>query len=70
MPTKSQGSSRRKGKKIASNDPTRQDVGEEATHSKSNQFNEKEAQCDPDNECAPLIDPWYDTHAHFPKSSL
>ena len=19
------------------------------------------------NECAPLIDPWYDTHAHFPK---
>ena len=67
MPTKSQGSSRHKGKEIASNDPATRDVGEEVAHSESNHFDEEEARCDPDSECAPLIDLWYDTHTHFPK---
>ena len=26
---------------------------------------EEEGSRDPDSECAPLIDPWYDTHMHF-----
>ena len=67
---KSQGSSRHKGKEIASNDPTTRDVGEEATYSESDHSNENEAQHDPNSECAPLIDPWYDTYAHFPKIPL
>ena len=43
------------------------DVGKEAVYSKSDHFDEEEVQCDPDSECAPLIDPWYDVHPHFPK---
>ena len=36
-------------------------------YSESDYFDEEEAQRDPDSECAPLIDPWYDIHPHFPK---
>ena len=43
------------------------DVGEETAHSESDHFDEEEARRDPDSECAPLIDPWYDTHTHFSK---
>ena len=64
---KSQGSSHRKGKEIAIDDPSKQDVGEEAAHSESDHLDEEEARRDPDSECAPLIDPWYDSHAHFSK---
>ena len=64
---KSQGSSRRKGKTIASDSPTVPDVGEEMEHSKSEQSAEEETQRDPNSECAPLIDRWYEVHPHFPK---
>ena len=64
---KGQSSSRRKGKEIVSDPPTAHDVGEEATYSESDHFNEEEAQRAPDSECTPLIDPWYDIHPHFPK---
>ena len=64
---KGQGSSHRKGKEIPSNDPTTKDVGEEAPHSESEHFDEEERCHDSDSECAPLIDPWYDTNTHFPK---
>ena len=64
---KSQGSSRRKGKEIASDAPDVPDVGEKAEHSESEESAREETQHDPDNECTPLIDPWYEVHPHFPK---
>ena len=64
---KSQGSSRRKGKEAIFDPPAALDVGEEAEYSESEHSDEEEAQRDPNNECAPLIDPWYDIHLHFPK---
>ena len=66
-PAKSQGSSHRKGKAVISTPPTTRDVGEEAMYSESDHSDEEKAQCDLDSECAPLIDPWYDIHPHFPK---
>ena len=66
-PVKSQGSSRGKGKEIASDDPAIRNVGEEAAHSDSDHFDEEEARRDPNSKCTPLIDPWYDTYVHFPK---
>ena len=66
-PVKSQGSSCRKRKKAISDPPTILDVGKEAEYSESEHFDEEEAQHDPNSECAPLIDPWYDVHPYFPK---
>ena len=66
-PTKGQSSSPRKGKEITSDPPTARDVGEEAVYSKSDHFDEEEERQAPDSECTPLIYPWYDIHAHFPK---
>ena len=67
MPVKSQVSSRSKGKEVVSDDLAMQDVGKKATYSELNRFDEEEARLDLDSECAPLIDPWYDSHAHFSK---
>ena len=67
MPVKSQGSSHSKGKEVVSDDLATQDVGKKATYSELNRSDEEEARLDLDSECAPLIDPWYDTHAHFLK---
>ena len=64
---KSQGSSRRKGKAIAFDSPTVPDVGEEMEHSDSEWSIKEETQRDPNSECAPLIDPWYEVHPYFPK---
>ena len=64
---KSQGSSCRKGKEVVFDDLVARDVGEEAAYSESDHSDEEEARCDPNSECAPLINPWYDTYAHFPK---
>ena len=64
---KSQGSSHRKGKEVISAPLATHDVGEEAVYSKSDHSDVEEAQRDPDNECAPLIDPWYNIDPHFPK---
>ena len=64
---KSQGSSRRKGKAIASDSPAVPNVGEEMERSESERSAEEETQCDPNSECAPLIDSWYEVHPHFPK---
>ena len=65
---KGQGSSRHKGKEIASNDTATRDVGEEAAHSESDRSDEEEAWHNLDSKCAPFIDPWYDTHAYLLKS--
>ena len=54
--TKGQGSSRHKGKEVVTDDLATQDVGKEAIYSESDHF-DLEARCDPDSECAPLIDP-------------
>ena len=64
---KSQGSSRRKGKAVASDSPAVPDVGEEMERSDSEWSAEEETQRDPDSECAPLIDPWYEVNPYFPK---
>ena len=64
---KSQGSSRRKGKEVASDPPTVPNVGEEAEYSESEHSVGEETQRDLDSECAPLIDPWYEVHPYFPK---
>ena len=66
-PVKSQGSSRRKGKAIASDSPAVPDVGKEMGRSDSKRSAKKETQRDPDSKCAPLIDPWYEVNPHFPK---
>ena len=66
-PVKSQGSSRRKGKAIASDSPAVPDVGQEMERSDSEQSAEEETQRDPNSECTPLIDPWYEVNSHFPK---
>ena len=66
-PVKSQGFSRCKGKEVASDPLAIPDVGEEAEYSVSEHSVGEEAQCNPDSECAPLIDPWYKVHLHFPK---
>ena len=66
-PVKSQGSSCRKGKAIAFDSPAIPDVGEEMEYSDSERSAEEETQRDPNSECAPLIDPWYEVNSHFPK---
>ena len=63
-PVKSQSSSRRKGKTVASNSPA---VPEEVERSDSEWSAEEETERDPDSECAPLLDPWYEVNLHFPK---
>ena len=63
-PVKSQSSSRRKGKTVASNSPA---VPEEVERSDSEWSAEEETERDPDSECAPLLDPWYEVNPHFPK---
>ena len=64
---KGQSSSRRKGKEIVFDPPAVRDVSEKAMYSESDHSDEEEARYAPDSECTPLIDPWYDIHAHFPK---
>ena len=66
-PVKSQGFSRRKGKAIAFDSPAVPDVGEEMERSNSERSTEEETQRNPNSECAPLIDPWYEVNPHFPK---
>ena len=57
-------SSRRKGKAVAFDPPA---VPEEVDRSDSERSIEEEAERDPDSECAPLIDPWYEISPYFPK---
>ena len=41
-------------------------MGKGAPLSESERSEDEEGSHDPDSECAPLIDPWYDAHTHFP----
>ena len=66
-PAKSPGSSRHKGKAVAFDPPV---VSEEMDRSDSERSIEEEAKRDPNGECAPLIDPWYETSPYFPKAPL
>ena len=63
-PVKSPSSSRRKGKKVASDSPA---VPEEMERFDSERSTKEETERNPDSECAPLIDPWYEISPHFPK---
>ena len=64
-PAKSPCSFRRKGKAVAFDPPV---VSEEVDRSDSERSVEEEAERDPNSECAPLIDPWYETNPYFPKA--
>ena len=63
---KGEGSSCRKGKEIAIDDPPAKTIGKDAPLSELKRSKEEEGGCDPNSECAPIIDLWYDTHIHFP----
>ena len=67
-PVKTPASSRRKGKSVAVDPPVEHEVEEEEARSDSDHSEEEEARRDPDSECAPLIDPWYNLSPHFPKA--
>ena len=58
-------SSRCKGNKIAADDPATKTTGEDSLLSKSKCSKEEEGSYDPDSECAPFINLWYDTLMHF-----
>ena len=62
---KSPSSSHRKGKAVAFDPPV---ISEEVDRSDSKRSIEEEAERDPNGECAPLIDPWYETSPYFPKA--
>ena len=51
--TKGQGSSHRRGKEIASDDPAMRDVRKEAPHFESERSDEEKVRCNPNSECAP-----------------
>ena len=63
---KCEGSSRQKGKEIGTNNPATKTVGEDTPLSESEYSGEEEVGRYLDSECASLINPWYDTHMHFP----
>lgn len=63
---KGDSSSRRKGKEVATDDLLVKTMGGEVPHSKSDYSEEEERGHDLGSECPPLIDPWYNTHIHFP----
>ena len=67
VPMKSQCFSPHKGKEAILDPPVALDVGEEAEYSELEHSDEEEAQRDPNSECAPLINLWYDVHPYFPK---
>ena len=62
---KGEGSSRRKGKEIAFDNPATNAVGKDAHLSELEHSEEEETSCNLDSNCAPLIDLWYDTHTYF-----
>ena len=62
---KRKGSSRCKGKEIATDILATKIVGGDVPLSKLECSKEEEGSRDPNNKCAPLIDTWYNTHTHF-----
>ena len=66
-PAKSQSSSRRKGKDVVSDPPATYDESEEVEYSEPDSSGKEKVRRPLDSECAPLIDPWYNVHSHFPK---
>ena len=66
MLAKDQGSSCHKGNEVVADDPSAKNMGKEAPLSESDCFEEEEGGCDPNSECLPFIDPWYDAHTYFP----
>ena len=66
-PMKSQSSSHRKGKEVISDPPAACGVDKETVYSELDHSNKEETDHDPNSECTPLIDPWYNVHPYFPK---
>ena len=65
-PAEDEGSFCCKGKEVAVENPTAKTMGEETPLSELDRSKEEEEGRDPNSECPPLIDLWYDTHIHFP----
>ena len=65
MPAKDKGPSHHKGKEVAANDPSTKIMGKKAPISELDRFEEEEGGRNPNNECPPLIDLWYDAYIHF-----
>ena len=63
---KDEGSSHHKGKEVVDDDLPTKTVAEETPHSESDRSEEEEGGHDLDSKCPPLIDPWYNTHIHYP----
>ena len=66
LPAKDKDSSHRKGEKVTTDDPHAKAVGEETPLSESDHSGEDERGHDLTSKCLPLLDPWHDTHIHFP----
>lgn len=64
-PAKNEGSSCRKGKEVITNDPLAKTVGKEAPFSKSDHSKVEEGGYNPNSECLPLINSWFDAQIHF-----
>lgn len=65
-PAKGEGSSHHKGKEaIVDKLFVEVERGKQAPHFELNRFEDKEATHDPNSECPPFIDQWYDTYLHF-----
>ena len=65
-PIKSEGSSCRKGKEpVVENPPPEGEGDEEATPSKLSHSKAEGVARDPNSECPPFLDSWYDTHSYF-----
>lgn len=61
-----EGSSRRKGKGVVANKPPAEvEKGEEGPYFEPNHSDKEEVHCNPNSECLPLIDSWFDTHSQF-----
>ncbi|KAL0006811.1 hypothetical protein SO802_008313 [Lithocarpus litseifolius] len=61
-----EGSSCRKGKEVVADKPfAKVEKGEEGPYFELYHSNESEVHRNPNSECLPLIDLWYDTYSHF-----
>ena len=63
---KNESSSYHKGKEVVADNLLTKTVAKKTPHFELDHSEEEEGGHDLDSECPPLIDPWYDTHIHFP----
>nr|POE81008.1 hypothetical protein CFP56_44893 [Quercus suber] len=65
-PIRSESSSHRKGKElVVKRTPFEKEGDEENSFAESDHSEVKGTTCDPNSECLPLLDPWFNMHIHF-----